>query len=1094
MGALENDGTTTMHVSGNAGGGVYNEGSATLINCTISGNSAGDGVDNDDGTLVLNDCTISGNSSGGLFDVGSATLTDTIVAGNTSGYNFVPNDITGYVTGTNNLIGIGGAGRTGEWRIRQHRPGQYSRSRPDATWRLWRADRDHGLLPGSPAIGAGTAVNGVTDRRARRTARLASRHRGFPEPGVHDHAGRWGHPPADDRRHRFRRPLAVVVTANDPIEPVAGGTVTFTVPSSGASAALTAGTATIGPDGSASVIAADNSIAGSYSVIASATGALPVSFNLTNLVSSLVSDYTVNSTSGAISGSGSSGTLPYVVFLTNADANPSATHAEIDFDPAVFSTPQTIVLGTTLILAEMYGPDVIDGPGAGLVTVSGGGAVGVFVVASGVTATLSGLTISGGSTTGNGGGVLADGPITLTGCVLDGNSSSSEGGGLFAGGPATITNCTFSDNVSSLDGGGLYVNSSVVSLDGCTFSDNSAEYGGGVCNAGGSSLTVVDCTFSGNLASYFGGGVLNNSGGYPRTGPGIVSMNDCVMSGNTAGDEGGGVSNNGGTITLTNCTFSGNSADFGGGLANSYGGQATLTYCTISGNSASAGGGLTSSGVYNDPFVYSMATLSNCIISGNSGGAGGGIETDRGGMAAITNCTISGNSAYRGGGLYSSGGPTTLTNVTLSGNFANYLGGGMEQFGGSTTLTNCTISGNSTDGSGGGVYAGFGTATLADCTVSGNSAASEGGGLYNSSGPFGGGGTVTIGNTIVAGNTTANGDPDVSGTFDSQGNNLIGATDGSSGWVGSDLTGTVAQPLNPLLAPLANYGGPTNTMALLPGSPAINAGNNALIPAGITTDQRGFNRIAGGTVDIGAFESQPIPLVVNTTADGIDVPPGKLSLRGAIDLADILGGNQTITFDPTVFATPQTITLTEGELELSDTTGSETIIGPAAGVTISGGGLSRVFDVDGGVTAILSGLIISGGSTTGYGGGIYNNGSTTLSGCTVSGNSAAAGGGLFSTKRGTVTITGCAIAGNSGGMGGGVYNDGGGHVDRQHCQRQHRGRRRGRVQHQARHRHDYRLHIQRRLRGRGGRDLQRRDVECVRVHDRRQYRGHRRRH
>ena len=110
-----------------------------------------------------------------------------------------------------------------------------------------------------------------------------------------------------------------------------------------------------------------------------------------------------------------------------------------------------------------------------------------------------------------------------------------------------------------------------------------------------------------------------------------------------------------------------------------------------------------------------------------------------------------------------------------------------------------------------------------------------------------------------------------------QGNNLIGATDGSSGWVGSDLTGTVAQPLNPLLAPLANYGGPTNTMALLPDSPAINAGSNALLPAGITTDQRGFNRIAGGTVDIGAFESQPIPLVVNTTADGIDVPPGKLT-------------------------------------------------------------------------------------------------------------------------------------------------------------------------------------------------------------------------
>ena len=114
---------------------------------------------------------------------------------------------------------------------------------------------------------------------------------------------------------------------------------------------------------------------------------------------------------------------------------------------------------------------------------------------------------------------------------------------------------------------------------------------------------------------------------------------------------------------------------------------------------------------------------------------------------------------------------------------------------------------------------------------------------------------MNLGNTIVAANTAATSGPDALGTFASLGNNLIGETDGSSGWVGSDLTGTVAQPLNPLLAPLGNYGGPTQTMALLPGSPAIDAGNNALIPAGVTTDQRGLARIVDGIVDIGAFES-----------------------------------------------------------------------------------------------------------------------------------------------------------------------------------------------------------------------------------------------
>ena len=149
--------------------------------------------------------------------------------------------------------------------------------------------------------------------------------------------------------------------------------------------------------------------------------------------------------------------------------------------------------------------------------------------------------------------------------------------------------------------------------------------------------------------------------------------------------------------------------------------------------------------------------------------------------------------------------------------------------------------------------------------------------------------------------------------------------------------GTAASPIDPRLAPLGDYGGPTQTMALRTGSPAIGQGTTV---AGLTTDQRGF-ALDSPRPDIGAFQSNP--LVVNTTSDGTGSPPGDLDLRQAVNLANVIGGAATMTFDPTVFAAHQTIRLTAGQLELSDTGGLETITGPAAGLTIDAGGKSRVF-------------------------------------------------------------------------------------------------------------------------------------------------------
>ncbi len=224
---------------------------------------------------------------------------------------------------------------------------------------------------------------------------------------------------------------------------------------------------------------------------------------------------------------------------------------------------------------------------------------------------------------------------------------------------------------------------------------------------------------------------------------------------------------------------------------------------------------------------------------------GGGINND--GSMTVNQSTFDHDYAYITGGGYSAGGPATFTNCTFSNDTAT-SGGGAVNFNNQTnpllTIIDCTFFNDSTSSGSGGAIINTATLTLTDCTISGNSAATSGGGVFND------GGTVTLGNTIVAGNTAATNGPDVFGSFTSSGHNLIGKTNGSSGWVGTDLTGTVAQPLNAMLAPLGNYGGPTETMALLPGSPAIGAG---VVVSGVTTDQRGLFR--GSRVDIGAFQA-----------------------------------------------------------------------------------------------------------------------------------------------------------------------------------------------------------------------------------------------
>lgn len=394
----------------------------------------------------------------------------------------------------------------------------------------------------------------------------------------------------------------------------------------------------------------------------------------------------------------------------------------------------------------------------------------------------------------------------------------------------------------------LHIASGIVSISGLTMSNGRETAGGGIQNE--TTTTLLNCVVTSNAATQTAGGINNLS---------TLTLTDCVVSANTVVSNGGAVGgglNNEGTLVGIHCNISSNivSGGNGGGINNN--GTLSLTNSTVNANGASgapnaivSGGGLFNEGT----LILDTTTVGfNAADAGFLGGAqGGGLANDLG-TVTVVRSTISGNVASggqgsgKGGGLANGFGTMILENSTISGNTA--------------TGTTNGLPGDITTG--GGIWNGVGSLTINHTTIAANSVPALAGGLSGlGGGLFDAEGIVAIKNTIVAANTPADLAVGTSADIESGGFNLFGSTNAPIAVGTSDQFNITAAMLK--IGPLQNNGGPTFTHALLCGSPAINAGDNAGAPP---TDQRGFPRIVGGTIDIGSFEFSDTPPAVTCPA------------------------------------------------------------------------------------------------------------------------------------------------------------------------------------------------------------------------------------
>ncbi len=591
--------------------------------------------------------------------------------------------------------------------------------------------------------------------------------------------------------------------------------------------------------------------------------------------------------------------------------------------------------------------------------------------------------------------------LTLTNGLAKGGDGSS-GIGLGGGGGAAGF-------------GGAIVNQGTLNILHSTLAGNVAQGGAGgsvdftgyAGSGGGGGLGGSGGAGGGEFANSAGGG-----GGGGVAGPGQSSNNGARGGLNTLGEQAdpntNGTSGGGGGGHLGYLSGPGGAGSFGGG-----GGGGYFANPGAGGFGGGGGGGTYEAGGTGGFGGGAGGDFSGAALGGFGGGNSNG---DGSGVVGL----IGGGGAGMGGAIFNYDGVIRIYNSTLANNSA--IGG---------------WGGNNGQGLGGAIFSYDGTILLTNSTLAANTA-NQGGGAIQYHRVSTGLANVHLANSILADSI---GPDDFASNVAVSGNLSHCIVESTSLDLGAGILAA-----DPILSDLADNGGPTQTMSLLSGSPAINAGDNDdaldFDDNPLTTDQRGptFDRIIDGTVDMGAFEYVAAPSIVVTTAqDVVNAGDGLTSLREAITIANSNADVSAITFGDgsaisggTDFtdATPDTLLLSGGQMTLTE---SATITGPGANrLTIDADQLSRVFQIQANKTATVAGMTLTNG-LSGGGGAILNFGTLTVLDCWIHSNTATVpgfgghGGGIKS--LGSLTVIGSTVNNNVSDNAGGGINVGDGGFD-----------------------------------------------------------------